>query len=119
MDKNVSIALVVSWLAYLAVVVFMTDVIGAAVIPVAAIMMVPLIVMMNLMLGGNKKKSKLAGMQSASSTEKRKRQRIDSMIRDMSDDELFELRQRLSDGSLDEDVMYERFVGDDGELMRK
>ena len=48
---------------------------------------------------------------------KRKRERIDDILRDLSDDELLDLRDRLSDGAIDEDSLYERFIGDDGELV--
>ncbi len=48
--------------------------------------------------------------------EKRKRERIDTVLRDLSDDDLLRLRERLSDGVIDEDILYNRFVGDDGEL---
>jgi len=47
---------------------------------------------------------------------KAKRQRIDDMIRDMSDDELVELKQRLSDGNYDEDELLD-YVSEDGELV--
>lgn len=49
---------------------------------------------------------------------KAKRQRIDSLLRDMSDEELIELKQRLTDG----DYSVENIVnalGDDGELVQR
>ncbi|MGB7338497.1 MAG: hypothetical protein WBC91_06355 [Phototrophicaceae bacterium] len=50
--------------------------------------------------------------------EKAKRDRLDRVLRDLSDDDLMTLRQRLSDGSIDDDVLYEQMtLSDDGELI--
>ena len=49
--------------------------------------------------------------------EKRKRDRIDNVLRDLSDKDLLRLRERLSDGAIDEDLLYQQIVGDDGELV--
>lgn len=50
--------------------------------------------------------------------EKAKRERLDSVLRDLSDDELIALKNRLSDGSVDDEVLYERMsLSDDGELI--
>lgn len=49
---------------------------------------------------------------------KSKRQRIDDMLRDMSDEDLFELKQRLSDGSYDEEQILD-YLADDGELVMR
>ena len=117
MDNGRNFTTVVLWLSYVGTIIFLGDIIGVLVIPVAAIMMVPLIVMMNFVWGNSKQKSSRS--ERASNTEKRKRQRVDSMLSDMSDDELFELRQRLQDGTYDEDYLYEHVVGDDGELVRR
>ena len=51
-------------------------------------------------------------------TEKAKRQRIDTMLRDMSDDELIELKKRLSDGDYSDDTILD-FISDDGELVTR
>lgn len=47
---------------------------------------------------------------------KAKRERIDMMLRDMSDNELFELKQRLMDGTVTDDTLLD-YVSDDGELV--
>lgn len=47
---------------------------------------------------------------------KAKRQRIDSLLRDMSDEERFELKQRLADGDFHDETVVDH-VGDDGELV--
>lgn len=46
---------------------------------------------------------------------KRKHDEFDALLRDMSDEELIRLRQRLSDGSLTDELLYEEFLGTDGE----
>ncbi len=51
-------------------------------------------------------------------TAKAKRERIDTMLRDMSDDELLELKQRLSTGDYNEDSLLD-YVSDDGELIMR
>lgn len=48
--------------------------------------------------------------------QKAKRERMDNMLRDMSDDELLKLKQRLSEGDYEEGVVYDH-VTDDGELV--
>jgi hypothetical protein len=50
------------------------------------------------------------------SLEKSKRQRIDTMLRDMSDEDLLELKQRLSTGSINEENILD-YLGEDGELV--
>ena len=51
------------------------------------------------------------------SVEKRKRERLDSVLRELSNDDLIELRRRLQDGTIDDELLYEQMVGDDGELV--
>lgn len=52
------------------------------------------------------------------SQEKVKRERLDSVLRDLSDEELLALKNRLSDGTIDDDLLYEHMtLSDDGELI--
>jgi hypothetical protein len=51
------------------------------------------------------------------SLEKRKRERLDSVLRALSDEDLLHLKKRLVDGSLNDDLLYEDMLGDDGELL--
>lgn len=51
------------------------------------------------------------------SLEKRKRERIDNVLRDLSDEDLMRLKQRLMDGSVDDDLLEAQIIGDDGELI--
>lgn len=58
--------------------------------------------------------------QSATMTdqEKVKRERIDTVLRDLSSEELIALKNRLSDGIVDDDLLYDRMrLSDDGELV--
>jgi hypothetical protein len=48
--------------------------------------------------------------------EKAKRDRIESVLRNLSNDELTALKKRLSTGAIDDDVLYD-YLGDDGELV--
>ena len=48
--------------------------------------------------------------------EKSKRERIDTMLRDMSDEDLMELKQRLSDGDMTDESILD-YLSDDGELV--
>jgi hypothetical protein len=50
------------------------------------------------------------------SIEKRKRDRLDSVLRDLSDVDLLSLRQRLNDGTVNDDSLEEALIGEDGEL---
>ena len=117
MDNGKNFTTVVLWLSYLGTLLYLVNVVGVLVIPIAAITMVPLIVMMNFIWGKEKKQSSMRNR--SVNTEKRKRQRVDSMLSNMSDEELFELRQRLQDGTVDEDYLYDSVVGDDGELVMR
>jgi hypothetical protein len=51
--------------------------------------------------------------------EKRKRDRIDSVLRDLSDEDLLRLRHRLLDGTINDERLEEALVGEDGELLRE
>lgn len=116
MKDNRHSTTLIAWVAYLGVIVYLANIMDAVAIPFAAIMMVPLIVMMNFLWSDKNRTKDTARM---IKSEKRKRERIDTMIRDMSDDELYELRQRLQDGSYDDDSLYDHVIGDDGEIMRR
>lgn len=55
----------------------------------------------------------------AQSFEKRKRNHIDSVLHDLTDSDLMRLKQRLVTGTVDDDVLYDEFMGDDGEFYRE
>jgi hypothetical protein len=53
------------------------------------------------------------------SLEKRKRERLDTVLRDLSDDDLLRLKKRLMDGTVNDDSLEEALIGEDGELLRE
>lgn len=54
----------------------------------------------------------------ASTLEKSKRERIDTMLRDMSDEDLVELKERLATGTItDENIL--DYLSSDGELVNR
>jgi type VI protein secretion system component VasK len=55
----------------------------------------------------------------ASDVEKRKRETLDNVLRDLSDEQLDTLRRRLQDGTIDDDLLERRIVGADGEFIRQ
>lgn len=50
---------------------------------------------------------------------KRKHQVLDDVLRDLSDEQLESLRQRLRDGTIDDAMLQQRMVGADGEIVYK
>jgi hypothetical protein len=54
---------------------------------------------------------------SGTEQEKAKRERIDSLLRDMSDDDLAELKRRLSDVDASDKISVDSLIGDDGETI--
>lgn len=107
------------WLMYLAGIFISVEEIGGWAIGLALVLMIPLIVVSALMWSWER----ISGVKEArllnnnEKQEKRKRDRIDSVLRDLSSDDLKRLKNRLSDGTLDEDLLYDQIVGDDGELV--
>jgi hypothetical protein len=60
----------------------------------------------------------ILGTRVDSDVAKSKRQRIDTMLQDMSDDELLELKQRLTSGDYTEEALLD-YIADDGELIMR
>jgi uncharacterized membrane protein len=87
----------------------------------AFVLMMPLIAMMGMMWGAfkNDTDENEKSSMSAEEIEKRKRDRLDAVLRDLSDDDLLRLKQRLSDGTVQDDNLYDMIVGDDGELINR
>jgi hypothetical protein len=113
-------ASVIMWISYLAMVWFSIPALGGWAILMAFVLMMPLMGGMGMMwsMGSKSEKSeKKALTMEANEQEKRKRERIDAVLRDLSSDELMRLKKRLVDGSIDDDFLYEQIVGDDGEFV--
>lgn len=50
--------------------------------------------------------------------EKAKRERLDSVLRNLSNDDLIALKQRLSEGDIDDEMLYQHMtLSDDGEIV--
>jgi|GEM_PF-1668045 len=59
------------------------------------------------------------GADKIADTEKRKRERLDNVLRDLSDEDLLILQKRLQNGAIDDSVLYDRLMGDDGEIVKQ
>lgn len=120
MDANRSAASVIMWITYLAMVWFSINALGAWAILLAFVLMMPLMGAMGMMwsMGGkSEKREERRSTRQQSKEEKRKRERLDAVLRDLSSEELLRLKQRLVDGTVDDDILYDQIVGDDGELV--
>jgi len=113
-----SVATVMMWLTYLAMVYFSMQELGGWAIIMAFMLMIPLMGGMAFMWAVHKNQQPMVQI-NTSDNEKRKRERLDSVLRDLSDEDLMRLKERLMDGTVDDEVLYDRIVGDDGELQYK
>jgi hypothetical protein len=120
MDSEKSTATAVMWLSYLAMIWFSFTPLGIWAILLAFVLMMPLMGAMAFMwtTKAGERREPMIKVESGE-TEKRKRERLDSVLRDLSDDELMRLKERLMDGTVDDGVLYDRIVGEDGELQYK
>jgi hypothetical protein len=123
-DNTVIRALVTGfmWLIYVGSIMAGAMSIGAVVIPLAVIFMLPLLAMSAFMwdLPSKIRDMRLAergiNVNASSDVEKRKRDRLDAVLRDLSDRDLVRLKQRLAHRMIDdEDIQY--LLDDDGELV--
>ena len=97
------------WVTYLAMLSYSMEALGVTVIGLAFVLMIPVIILSVSMWAGA---SAFGGSSSSkegeeTNSEKRKRDRIDSVLRDLSDDDLIRLRQRLQNGTINDDVLYD------------
>lgn len=109
------IATVVIWLSYLIILYISIESLGVWVTLLAFVLMMPLIVLSGGMWGMFGNESEKNDSEHDTDTEKRKRERLDNVLRDLSDEDLVRLKQRLQDGAIDDNMLYERMLGDDGE----
>lgn len=118
------IATVIVWVAYLFMININISSLGAWTIGLAFVLMIPLIVVTGGMWGmfnyhGEPAQDATQAAHDADAIEKRKRDRIDAVLRDLSDDDLQRLQQRLSTGTINDDDLYGMMIGDDGELVMR
>ena len=122
-SKNTNFALVLkllftflTWGSLIAVAIVLGEEMGAVVIPVLFIMGGMLVVLNGFIWdwGQGVKETKVTQGQLAEE-EKRKRDMLDSVLRNMSDEQLQALRSRLTDPDFEDDLRV--MLGDDGELI--
>ena len=108
---------VVMWISYLAIVYVAMTSMGVWSGIIAFIVMIPLVAAMGMVwnMFGNEN-AHLA--QSEADIEKRKRERLDDVLRNLSNEDLLALRHRLQDGDINDEILYDEIVGDDGEFLR-
>jgi hypothetical protein len=83
---------------------------------IAFVIMMPLVAAMAMMWGAFKQDGDNKEAMSVEEIEKRKRERIDSVLRDFSNEDLQRLKERLNDGTVNDEMLYKAIIGDDGEL---
>ena len=120
MDGEKAGATAVMWLSYLGMIWFSFSQLGVWSILLAFVLMMPLMGGMAFMWTSKsgERREPMIKIESGEN-EKRKRERLDAVLRDLSSEDLMRLKERLMDGSVDDDVLYDRMVGDDGELQYK
>jgi len=112
-------ATVIIWITYMALIFLGMESLGAWVSLLAFVLMLPLIVVIGGMWGMFGKDSHASDDEKIEDTEKRKRERLDNVLRDLSDEDLLILQKRLQNGAIDDSVLYDRLVGDDGEIVNR
>jgi hypothetical protein len=96
--------------AFIATLAIAIDSIGAAIIPIVVFLFGAAIMTNGFIWQWGQQSNNAAVQEQA---EKRKRERLDSVLRNMSDDELMSLKRRLSEGDFGDEPM----IDDDGELI--
>ena len=119
-----AIATVVLWITYLLMIMssMLIGNLGAWSILMAFVLMMPLIPITGMMWNwGDAESSSNSNSKEASQEEieKRKRDRLDAVLRELSDEDLHHLRKRLSVGDIDDEALYDMMIGDDGELIQR
>jgi len=76
-----------------------------------ALVLIAVMLPILLWVGVDKQKAKTSG----ESTGNRKRDRIDAALHEMSDEELIELRERISTGEVSDATLYRELLGEDGD----
>jgi hypothetical protein len=96
--------------AFVATLAITIDTLGAAVIPIMVFLFGAAIMTNGFIWQWGQQSNNTAVQEQA---EKRKRERLDSVLRNMSDDELLSLKRRLAEGDFGD----EPIIDDDGELL--
>lgn len=112
-----AIASVVIWIGYLIGVLLLGQSfdLGGGVIALAFVLALPVIAMTVTMWEHKSAEDEKSEHSASGDLEKRKRDRLDAILRDLSDEQLAALKQRLSEPDFEDEVLY--MLGDDGELV--
>ncbi|MAU12609.1 MAG: hypothetical protein CL607_22500 [Anaerolineaceae bacterium] len=113
-----SIASVLIWMGYLIGLLLLGQSfdLGGGVIALAFVLALPVIAMTVTMWENKSAAEKQAESETSGDLlEKRKRDRLDAILRELSDEQLAALKQRLSEPDFEDEVLY--MLGDDGELV--
>ncbi|MCA9890453.1 MAG: hypothetical protein KC546_18865 [Anaerolineae bacterium] len=112
-----AIASVIIWIAYLVGILLLgqTFELGGGIIALAFVLMLPVMAITVPMW--ENKGSQPSGDEKTNedAVEKRKRDRLDAILRELSDEQLAALKQRLTEPDFEDEVRY--MLGDDGELV--
>src|SRR5690349_10872106 len=104
MDSDKAAATAIMWLSYLAMIWFSFSPLGIWAILLAFVLMMPLMGGMAFMwtTKSGERREPMIKIESGE-TEKRKRERLDSVLRDLSDEDLMRLKERLLDGTVNDE----------------
>lgn len=112
-----AVASTIMWLGYLVIVYIAMTMLGTWAALIAFVVMIPLVVATGMMWGGFDSDKDHKQSLSDEEIEKRKRERLDEVLRDLSSEDLLRLKERLSDGTFDDEMLHKYIIGDDGELV--
>lgn len=115
-----SIATVIMWAGMLGVIFLAIPNMGGLAVLLALVLMIPLLAIMAFMWVVNSPfayNHSQRGKQQEENQEKRKRDMLDSVLRELSDEQLAALKYRLSEPDFEERLEY--MIGDDGELIQR
>jgi hypothetical protein len=105
------------WFSYLGMVWFTIPLLSNWAVLLAFVMTFPLVAAMGFMWSATTEGQ--ASNPDSAENEKRKRERLDSVLRDLSDEDLLRLKERLMNGSINAVSLEEALIGEDGELLRE
>jgi ABC-type protease/lipase transport system fused ATPase/permease subunit len=117
-----SIATVLMWAGFLIMLLFAMNPLGGLTVVLALVLMIPLLAIMAFMWVVNSPAATNASRSQGenrreTSQEKRKRDVLDAVLRDLSDEQLANLRERLREPGFEDRLDY--MLGDDGELVQR
>jgi hypothetical protein len=110
--------LALMWVIYLVASVFILNAFGMIGTIAIFVLSIPLMAL-SAMIHNTPAKTQITTSSDEADIGKRKRETLDNVLRDLSDEQLETLRQRLQDGTIDDEVLEQRIVGADGEFLSR